>query len=412
MSDAFADLMQASPPERLVPGDPTGTDLLSQRMLRYSELFADAAQALTLVDLVWTGEAARAFEAEFELQPAAFRRAAAAFHDAGYALGSYAISLDSARAPAQAALEVFRRGVRAAHDAAALTGSELLPIFGPLDLRSQPAGMQDRLTGVEKLDAARAQLDRAGTDAARTLREAMAAAPRQVTMWEHTLALLSSGPASIASPEKVDFAAGGIRGTADMAILAASSQAGPVGLITMSRIESQLDDVEWKHGINPHSGFHTAGSIIIPAAVTMGVEGLAARVSARATSIFVEDVATKGLNAAPSDLSAFGNKTAPRAPRAVDMKVGENGMLVPQQPPRPFGASTFADPSQAPLKGNYHTILKGTPMPTGLAILRDGVDVSGKQAATHATIYATEPMTPEAFVERFLGLPWKYGGKK
>jgi hypothetical protein len=51
-------------------------------------------------------------------------------------------------------------------------------------------------------------------------------------------------------------------------------------------------------------------------------------------------------------------------------------------------------------------------MPTGLAVMRDGVDVGGVQPATHATIYATMPMSPETFVERFLSLPWQYGGKK
>ena len=51
-------------------------------------------------------------------------------------------------------------------------------------------------------------------------------------------------------------------------------------------------------------------------------------------------------------------------------------------------------------------------MPPGMAVLRDGVDVGGVQPPTHATIYATESMTPESFVERFLSLPWVYGGKK
>ncbi len=73
MSDASADPMQALPPEQLVPGDPDGTDQLAQTMLRFSEVFADAAHALGLVDLVWVGDAAQAFQNEFDLQPAAYQ---------------------------------------------------------------------------------------------------------------------------------------------------------------------------------------------------------------------------------------------------------------------------------------------------------------------------------------------------
>jgi len=150
---------------------------MAQTMLRFSEVFADAAHAL--VDVLWLGRAAQAFQDEFERQPAAFKNAALAFHDAGFSLGSHAISMYSARQSAGAALQVFQRGVRAAHDAqsvAAVVGG--LPTSGPLNLRTQPAGLQDRFTGIEKLDAARQQLQRFGSLAARKLREAIAAAPR------------------------------------------------------------------------------------------------------------------------------------------------------------------------------------------------------------------------------------------
>jgi len=117
---------------------------------------------------------------------------------------------------------------------------------------------------------------------------------------------------------------------------------------------------------------------------------------------------------AREDLSAFGNRAGPRPPRAADMEVGPDGMLVPQRPPTPTGASTFADPTAAPLTGHYHTIPEGTEMPPGLAVVRDGSDVlpGSPHPPTHATIYPTEPMTPDTFTDRFLGLPWEYGGKK
>jgi hypothetical protein len=53
-------------------------------------------------------------------------------------------------------------------------------------------------------------------------------------------------------------------------------------------------------------------------------------------------------------------------------------------------------------------------MPPGMGVVRDGRDVipDSPHPEGHATIYPTEPMSPETFSERFLGLPWEYGGKK
>ena len=128
MSDALAELMQVLAPERLVPGDPGGTDSLAQTMLRFSDVFADAAHNLGLVDVVWVGQAARAYRDEFGLQPS-----------------------------------------------------------GPLDLRAALVGLQDRLSGIEKLDAARDHLNQPVSKAARTLRDAMATAPQRVTAAEHAV---------------------------------------------------------------------------------------------------------------------------------------------------------------------------------------------------------------------------------
>jgi RHS repeat-associated protein len=113
-----------------------------------------------------------------------------------------------------------------------------------------------------------------------------------------------------------------------------------------------------------------------------------------------------------NDLHAFGNKEAPRAPRPVDMEVGSDGMLVPQGPPTPTGASTFGDVGQAPLRGHYHVLPAGTKLPPGFAVLNDGVEVGGSSSATHATIYNTEPMSPESFIQQFLDLGWSWAGKK
>lgn len=286
MSDAFADLMQALPPERLVPGDPDGVDQMAQTMLRFSEVFADAAHALGLVDVLWLGRAAQAFQDEFELQPAAFKNAALAFHDAGFAMGSHAISMYSARQSVGAALQVFQRGVRAAHDAqsvAAVVGG--LPTSGPLNLRTEPAGLQDRFTGIEKLDAAREQLEGAGSLAARKLRHAMAAAPRQVTAGEHLANFVRPELPWTVSDEKVDLAVGGARGLVDMAVLAGSvAMPTPENVLGMSRLDTQLDDVERKLGADPTSGWHTGGYVLIPAIATFGIEGLAVRSASTAVT--------------------------------------------------------------------------------------------------------------------------------
>ena len=115
---------------------------------------------------------------------------------------------------------------------------------------------------------------------------------------------------------------------------------------------------------------------------------------------------------ATTDLSAFGNLSGPRNPRPGEVELGSDGIMVPQKPPEPLGASAFADPVGAPLTGQYHTIPKGTPMPAGTAVLRDGTDVGGKHWPTHATIYPTVPMSLEEFTQKFRSLPWKHAGKK
>ena len=120
---------------------------------------------------------------------------------------------------------------------------------------------------------------------------------------------------------------------------------------------------------------------------------------------------TSGPIKAPTDLHAFGNKTRPRPPRiGKDLAVDPAGRVNPTSPPE--GASTFGDPNQAPLTGHYHKVPAGTPLPEGVGVRPDGVDVGGSHPSTHHTIYPTQPMTFSQFVDKFLSLPWQYGGKK
>jgi len=123
----------------------------------------------------------------------------------------------------------------------------------------------------------------------------------------------------------------------------------------------------------------------------------------------------RGLREVPEDLSAFGNKSAPRAPRGgKDIFPDSVGDVGPELPPLPNGASTFGDPNLAPLSGHYHTVPKGTILPEGLGVLPDGKDVipNSPHGPTHHTIFPTEKMHVDRFIELFMNLPWRYGGKK
>jgi large repetitive protein len=120
-------------------------------------------------------------------------------------------------------------------------------------------------------------------------------------------------------------------------------------------------------------------------------------------------------NTTPTDLHAFGNAGGPRAPReGIDFYVGDDGMVVPQSGPTPHGASTFGDPAQAPLSGVYHRIPGGTELPDGFGVVADGEDVlpGSGQPPTHHTIYPTQPMTPQDYIDGFLNLPWVRAGRK
>ena len=118
----------------------------------------------------------------------------------------------------------------------------------------------------------------------------------------------------------------------------------------------------------------------------------------------------------PTDLYAFGPRgRGPRPPRpGIDLFADPAGMVGPEYPPAPRGASTFGDLARCPLHGHYHTLPAGTPLPEGLAVIADGVDVdpASPHGPTHHTVYPAVRMSFERFVELYQGLPWKYGGKK
>lgn len=117
-----------------------------------------------------------------------------------------------------------------------------------------------------------------------------------------------------------------------------------------------------------------------------------------------------------TDLYAFGGKTVgPRPPRVgTDVFPDADGMLLPQTPPFPNGASTFADPGKASLTGPYHRLPAGSELPPGLDVVADGLDVNlaSPHLETHHTIFNTVEMAVDRFFDLFANLPWQYGGRK
>ncbi len=122
-----------------------------------------------------------------------------------------------------------------------------------------------------------------------------------------------------------------------------------------------------------------------------------------------------GEDAAPTDLHAFGNRAKPRDPRLnIDIDPNPDGTVGPEpkEPPWPSGASTFGDPDRSGLTGHYHQIVKGTRMAAGLRVIADGRDVGGPAPETHHTIFPSERIHFQEFVDKFQGLGWAYAGKK
>ena len=101
-----------------------------------------------------------------------------------------------------------------------------------------------------------------------------------------------------------------------------------------------------------------------------------------------------------------------------DIHVDSNGMVKSQAGKKfPEGASVIMDTELEKidyLSGHHYSIPEGTPMPDGLGIKRDGVDVitGSPRARGHATIYPTRDMSIDEFKELFDSLPWKYVGYK
>jgi hypothetical protein len=119
------------------------------------------------------------------------------------------------------------------------------------------------------------------------------------------------------------------------------------------------------------------------------------------------------------DLYAFGSRKGPRPLRfgpegRIDLAPDKEGMVGPEEPPLPAGASTFGDPYRTTLTGHFHRLPKGTPLPSGLEVVADGPEIHPESVnqPTHHTLYPTRRMSKDEFNGLFLGLPWGSGENK
>ena len=312
---ALSDLAHGYPVERLVPGDPGDVAALGDALAGYADLLADAARALGRVEVSWDGAAADGFRDEFGLQPGRFSAPAGSFDSACSALGRYAATLLSAQLAACRARDLFAEGMRAA---AAAVGGPLGVDAGLLDVGLSPVGREQRLAAVELLERVRADVDRAGNEAAETLRTAMASAPEPVKAWQRAWNLVLAPPWEL-NQERRDWAAGAAVGILDTAVLATNPF--PVALWVGATSKPQINAFEWRLGVDPRSGLHTAGAVVVPTVLTglAALGGVTGRLSTRFGAAVSESAPAKGLNVVPRDLSVFGNATGPRPPRPQDM---------------------------------------------------------------------------------------------
>ena len=383
---ALSDLAHGYLPDRLIPGDPGAVAGLGDALAGYADLLADAARALGRVEVSWDGEAAGGFRDEFGLQPGRFSAAARSFDAACAALGQYAATLLSAQLAAGRARDLFAEGMRAA---AATVGGPLGVDAGPLEVLTSPAGLQQRLAAVELLERVRADVDRAGNEAAETLRSAMASAPEPTSPWQHAWNFLLAPPWEL-NQERRDWAAGAAVGILDTVVLATNPL--PVALWVGATSKPQVNAFERRFGVDPRSGFHTAGAVVVPTVLTGGALGGVPGGSAPARRRRVGIDAGEGLNLVPRDLSAFGNATRPRPPRPQDLLVDEDGITIPQSGDLVRGPSTTYEPWLSPLHGHFHTVPEGTPLPHGLPVILDGKETGRRPCGPSRNDLRGEPV--------------------
>ena len=265
----------------LIPGDPSGAYRLADQLTGLAEVTADAARALSRVEVDWTGGAGTAFVETFALQPRVLKDAAAAFDAGAAALTRYAVDLIAARGEAQVAIDWWRQGMAEAH-AAQDSPADLRTSFAARTWRpcTLAPGLATQRAAASKLDDAYAALDRAGHAAADALVAAQAHAPAAATWWE-TAAPTAYGLIGVGdTPTKREFALGAGRGVIDLFLVNGDRR-------VLTTVNARLDAWSKDHGLNPDSAAtgwgKLAGAMLIPIPGEGQLAGISSTVAASLT---------------------------------------------------------------------------------------------------------------------------------
>jgi hypothetical protein len=278
---AWSDLASGRPAVVLIPGDPSGAYRLADQLTGLAEVTADAARALSRVEVDWTGGAGTAFVETFALQPRVLKDAAAAFDAGAAALTRYAVDLIAARGEAQVAIDWWRQGLAEAHAAQdASTDSRTSFAARTWQPCTPTPGLATQRAAASKLDNAYAALDRAGHAAADALVAAQAHAPAAATWWE-TAAPTAYGLTRLGdTPTKREFALGAGRGVIDLFLTSGDRRA-------FTLVNEKIDAWSKGHGLNPDSAAtgwgKLAGAMLIPIPGEGALAGVSATVLASLT---------------------------------------------------------------------------------------------------------------------------------
>ena len=253
---ALSDLAHGLPAEGLVPGDADGVAALGDALAGYADLLADAARALGRIEVSWDGSAAGRFRDEFGLQPGRFSAAAGCFEVASTALGRYAATLASAQLAAARARDLFAEGVRAALPPV-VDLSASTPVPSTCSSRRPGASSDSRRSSSSNGSAPTSTAP--ATRTAECLRTAVASTPEPVSAWQHAWNFLLAPPWDL-NQERRDWAAGAAVGILDTLVLASNPL--PIALWVGASTKPQVNAFEWRLGVDPRSGFHTAGAVV------------------------------------------------------------------------------------------------------------------------------------------------------
>jgi RHS repeat-associated protein len=201
--DPELQLGQTGDPTQLIHGSPGDIRSVAEQLHGFSGAFGQTASGLNGIDTShWTGAAADAFREKYSPEPRKWQAAASASGDAGGALESYAGTVEWAQWQAREAIALYSQGqkatsaavtayndqVNAYNTAASRYDAKLAGGQNPGTRPVKPGAFSDPGADLREqaqtiLNAARAERDRAGTQAASVVSRATDQAPSSPGFW-------------------------------------------------------------------------------------------------------------------------------------------------------------------------------------------------------------------------------------